>query len=215
MIGTLTMMIDKGGFSTWLIFLSGALLIVLGIERAYVLFLKLSYNTREALDSIRTQVMGRKYPEALQVCNVRSSAPELQVVKSALLAVENGREAMRSSLGGAVLEVSGRVEARLPFVALIASVATLLGLLGTITGLIGTFAAIGKADAATKAQMLGDGISEAMYSTAAGLIVGITAMVLHTVFTSRADRIVARAQDAGLKVVTWVEQAERGGGKAK
>lgn len=214
MLGILTLMIDKGGFATWMIFLCAALLVVLGLERGYALFFRLSYNTTDALESIRGHILGRKYPEALQVCNVRSEAPDLQVVKSALLALENGREAMRSALGGSVLNISGRVEARLPFVALIANVSTLLGLLGTISGMIRTFAAIGNADAGSKAKMLGEGISEAMYATAAGLLVGIAAMILHTIFTSRADRIVAKAQDAGLKVVTWVEQAERGG-KAK
>jgi len=211
MLSVLTLMIDKGGFATWLIFLSAALLMVLAIERGVALFLRLSYNTKDAMESIRTQVLGRKYVEALQVCNVRSAAPDLQVVKSALLAVESGREAMRSALGGAVLNVSGLVDARLPFVALIANVSTLLGLLGTISGMIQTFAAIGNADAGEKAKMLGEGISEAMYATAAGLLVGIAAMILHTIFTSRADRIISKAQDAGLKVVTWVEQAERGG----
>jgi biopolymer transport protein ExbB/TolQ len=116
---------------------------------------------------------------------------------------------MKSALGGAVLEVSHKCEARVGYLALIANVATLLGLLGTISGLIKTFASIANADPAEKARMLGIGISEAMYATAAGLCVGIAAMVIHTLCVSKGESIVGDAQDTGLKMVTWIEQSER------
>jgi biopolymer transport protein ExbB/TolQ len=48
-----------------------------------------------------------------------------------------------------------------------------------------------------------------MYSTAAGLIVGIAAMVVHTICVSKSDSIVGKAQDVGYKVITWIEQSER------
>jgi biopolymer transport protein ExbB/TolQ len=134
------------------------------------------------------------------------------VIKAALMAAENGREAMRASLGATLLEVTHRCEARLSYIALLANVATLLGLFGTITGLIKTFAAMANADASQKAQLLGMGISEAMYATAAGLVVGISAMVVHTLCTSKSDTIVGQAQDVGFKVMTWIEQAERKNG---
>jgi biopolymer transport protein ExbB/TolQ len=116
---------------------------------------------------------------------------------------------MKSALGAAVLEITHKCEARVAYLALIANVATLLGLLGTISGLIKTFASIANADPAEKAKLLGLGISEAMYATAAGLFVGITAMVVHTLCVSKGESIVGDAQDAGLKVITWIEQSER------
>ena len=76
-------------------------------------------------------------------------------------------------------------------------------------GLISTFAAIANADPSNKARLLGLGISEAMYSTAAGVIVGIFAMVVHTMCTSQADNILGKTQNAALTVIKWVEQAER------
>jgi biopolymer transport protein ExbB len=208
-MSSVQILLEHGGIGILLIVLSGLGLIVIGVERVITLFYRLSYNTDASIEAIRSHILAKKYTEALQVCNGQSSAPDLAVIKSALLAVENGREAMRSALGGALLEVSHRSEIRLPYISLIANVATLLGLLGTITGLIKTFAAIANADAAEKAKLLGIGISEAMYSTACGLIVGIAAMVIHTICTSKSDAIVGHAQDVGFKVITWVEQSER------
>lgn len=209
MAHALNTLITQGGFATWLILGSALFLAVVGTERMVTLYARLSFNTGGLLEAIRSHVLARKYTEAIQVCNSQPAAPEIQVVKAGLLAVESGREAMKSALGGAVLEITHKCEKRVPYLALIANVATLLGLLGTITGLIKTFAAIADADPAEKGRLLGIGISEAMYATASGLAVGIFAMVLHTLCTSKGDSIVGSSQDAGLRLVTWIEQAER------
>jgi biopolymer transport protein ExbB/TolQ len=208
-MGFFQTLLSTGGVGTALIILSGICLFVIGSERVVTLFFRLSFNTDSSVNTVRTHILARRYTDALQVCNAAADAPDLSVIKSALLAVENGREAMKSALGAALLETSQKCESRLQYISLIANVATLLGLLGTITGLIKTFNAIANADAAEKAKLLGLGISEAMYSTAAGLGVGITAMVVHTICISKSDAIVGHAQDLGYKLMTWVEQSER------
>lgn len=205
----LSTLIEHGGFAAYLIFLAGLCLVIIGLERLITLFARMSFNVKGSIMAIRGLILDKKYTDAIQICNKQPNAPELSVIKAGLTAVENGREAMKSALGGAVLEVSHRCEARVGYLALIANVATLLGLLGTISGLIKTFAAIADADPAEKAKMLGLGISEAMYATAAGLGVGIIAMVVHTICVSKADSIVGDVQDTGLKVITWIEQSER------
>ncbi len=208
----ISIMLEHGGLAIWLIILSGVFLIIFGLERFITLFVRLAFKTDSAIDTIKGHILDHRYTDAIQICNSKIEAPVLSVIKSSLLAAESGREAMRSALGGALLEVSHRCEKRLQYLSLIANVATLLGLFGTITGLIKTFAAIANADASEKAKMLGIGISEAMYATASGLIIGIAAMVIHTVCTAKADNIVGHAQDIGFKVITWVEQAERARG---
>jgi biopolymer transport protein ExbB len=204
-------LIQHGGFAAWLIIIAGFALVVVGLERVYTLYFLLSFDATKAIESIRSEILARKYTQAIQVCNAKPGSPELQVVKAGLMAVENGREAMKSALGASVLDVTHRAELRVQYLGLIANVATLLGLLGTITGLIKTFSAISNADPAEKAKILGMGISEAMYCTGAGLIVGIAAMVLHTVCTQKADTVIGQSQDAGLRLITWVEQSERAG----
>jgi biopolymer transport protein ExbB len=202
-------LLKEGGIPTLLIIISGVALVVLGLERIYTLFLRYRVSSDKMIEVLRTQILARNYNDAIQACNSESSSPDLNVVKYALQAAENGREAMKSALGGALLEVNHKCEARLSYLALIANIATLLGLLGTISGLIKTFASMANADPSQKAQLLGLGISEAMYATATGLAVGIAAMVVHTVCTNKADAIVGHSQDLGFKVITWVEQSER------
>jgi biopolymer transport protein ExbB len=209
LISALQVLMEHGGFAAYLIFAAGAVLVIIGVERLVVLFWGMSYNVKGSVVTIRSLILDKRYTDAIQICDKRPNSPEMSVIKSGLVAVENGREAMKSALGGAVLEVSHKCETRVGYLALIANVATLLGLLGTISGLIKTFASIANADPAEKARLLGLGISEAMYATAAGLCVGIAAMVIHTLCVSKGESIVGDAQDTGLKVITWIEQSER------
>lgn len=202
-------LLHNGGVAAWFILLSGVIMIVVAFERVSFLYFKYSLRATEAMAKIRAAVLKRDYTSAIQVCNTSTEAPELNVVKAGLIAAEHGREAMRSALGGAVLDVTHKVEKHIPLLALIAGVSTLLGLLGTISGLIKTFGAIAMADPSKKGELLGLGISEAMYATAGGLIVGVIAMVFHTICSTKADDIVGSSQGAGYQLITWIEESER------
>jgi biopolymer transport protein ExbB len=201
--------IREGGFTAWFILFAGLALIVVGYERLQYLYLTLKPISKSSLDSLKNLILKRDYTSALQLCNSVTDAPDMDVVRSGLLAVESGREAMKSSLGSAIVEITRKCESRIQIIALIASVATLLGLLGTISGLIKTFAAIADADPATKGQLLGAGIAEAMTATAAGLIVGISAMVVHTLCVSKIDEVIGKAKKTGFDMITLIEQSER------
>ena len=208
MLNGIKILMDHGA-SGYLLLLTGFFCILISLERFYYLYIKVSYDGRQELEAISKEILSRNYNKALQICNLSPKNPQLIVVRDGLMALESGREAMNSAISGAVLEVSKGLEHRLSYLSLIASSATLLGLFGTIMGLISTFAAIANADPSSKARLLGLGISEAMYSTAAGVIVGIAAMVVHTICTSQADHILGKSQSAALNVIKWVEQSER------
>ena len=203
-------LITQGGFTAYLLIGAGICLVVLSLERFQYLFSKIKVLSTSSYDSLRQQILKKQYTQAIQICNSTADVPELEVIKSGLLAVESGREAMKSALGATVVEIEKNCERRLSLIALIASVATLLGLLGTISGLITTFAAIASADPAKKSELLGAGISEAMTATATGLVIGIAAMVAHTIFVSKTDEVTAKVKKAGYQLIALVEQSERG-----
>lgn len=199
----------EGGFTAYLIAFAGLSLIVIGFERLMYLYVRIKPATDQILTQLQMLIQGRKYMEAIQICNDIRNVPQIQVIKSGLLAVDSGREAMKSALGSAVVEVVKDCEKRISFISLIASVATLLGLLGTISGLIKTFSALATADPAKKSELLGLGISEAMIATAAGLVVGITAMVIYTLCSSKTDDHISLVKKAGYDLISTIERSER------
>jgi biopolymer transport protein ExbB len=81
---------------------------------------------------------------------------------------------------------------RVPSLLTAGTVATMLGLLGTVVGLMVGFDALG--DATAKAERLTAGVGAAMGSTAMGLIVGISATVIHGVLDARARQLLARVE---------------------
>lgn len=64
------------------------------------------------------------------------------------------------------------------------SICPQLGLLGTVTGMISSFAALSKV---ANEELVAAGISEALYTTAFGLIVAIFALIFHIVFNKKID----------------------------
>jgi biopolymer transport protein ExbB len=83
-----------------------------------------------------------------------------------------------------------RVERFLSTIGILAAIAPLLGLLGTVTGMIITFEMIASFGAGDPRMMAG-GISQALITTAAGLIVAIPVLLAHGFLSSMADRLMA------------------------
>ncbi len=86
----------------------------------------------------------------------------------------------------------------------VATVSPLLGLLGTVFGIIAAFNGVASSDTARRMEMLSTGISEALLTTAMGLLVAIPAVVLHLYFVSRVDRLVVLIDTLGQDVVNTI-----------
>jgi biopolymer transport protein ExbB len=110
-------------------------------------------------------------------------AAEVKGVAGEMLAVgvdhaEEKRGVLEEMLFEKILAVRPTLERYLPFLAIAAAAAPLLGLLGTVIGMIKTFQLItifGTGDA----KSLSSGISEALVTTALGLVVAIPTLILH------------------------------------
>lgn len=106
------------------------------------------------------------------------------------------REDIEIAMEESMMEIIPQLEKRTPYVALLANIATLLGLLGTIMGLIEAFTAVGKANPAEKADLLSASISVAMNTTAFGLISVIPLLLFHVKLTSTTGQIVDTGKPA-------------------
>jgi biopolymer transport protein ExbB len=76
------------------------------------------------------------------------------------------------------------------FLTALGSLSPLTGFLGTVSGMIGAFKAIAEATE-VNAQIVANGIYEALITTVFGLIIAIIAMIAHSLFTNRVDKFAA------------------------
>jgi biopolymer transport protein ExbB len=85
---------------------------------------------------------------------------------------------------------------RVIYLADIGMVAPMLGLLGTVFGIIKSFGALGGDLGAARYAMLSSGVSQALVNTAAGLAIGIPAMIFYAFFRGRVQRIISELESA-------------------
>ena len=118
-----------------------------------------------------------------------------------------GKDEIHGRMEEVILEEVEQIEKRTAFLAMIANVATLSGLLGTITGMIKSFAAVSNANPVEKADSSSNGISEAMNTTAFGLIVAIPTLLMYAVLSNRSQALTDDLNQAALKVYNWLSHS--------
>ena len=123
-----------------------------------------------------------------------------RILAAGLSNSRNGRETMKDSIQEAANQVIHSLERYLGALGTIAAVAPLLGLLGTVLGMIKVFVAI-ELEGTGNAGALAGGISEALITTAAGLVVAIPAMIAHRFFVRRVDSLAVVMEQEAVKLV--------------
>jgi biopolymer transport protein TolQ len=114
-------------------------------------------------------------------------------------------ESLARSLARAATAEVTRLERRLSFLATTASVTPFVGLFGTVWGIMNAFADIGRMGSANLA-VVAPGISEALITTATGLLAAIPAAVFYNAFSSRVRVLSAMLDDFALEFLNIVER---------
>jgi len=190
---------DDGGVFMWIILGMWAFGVAIAAERLKSLF-KYDVDGASLMNDIKKNVLTNEVQTAIQNCS-SSKSLLANVMRNGLKRANQSKEQIQDALEASMLESIPHIEKRLGYLALIANTSTLIGLLGTIYGLIQSFAAVASADAASKAELLALGISKAMNTTAFGLISAITIMVVHSILTSKAEKIMGDIEQYSVKLV--------------
>lgn len=198
--------IQDGGFFMYPILL--IMFIGLGISIERIMFLKRVKNANKALwDEVYPSIQKGDTEKALKA--VKDNETEIgRILEYGLTRNRTAKnvEDVETAMEEALMEVMPRLEARTPFIATFANVATLLGLLGTVQGLIVAFAAIANADPAEKGNLLSSSISVAMNTTAFGLVVAIPLLLFYAFLQSRTGEVVESLEMASIKLLNALRQ---------
>jgi biopolymer transport protein ExbB len=183
--------------------------IVLVIERLLFLFGR-NPNANKVAGRIIDLARGQRFAEAEQ------SADERPVVVTRVLAAclhrrGGGQKAMEDAIQEQLLQELSKLRRFMGGLATLAAVAPLLGLLGTVTGIIQTFDVI-RSFGNANANLMAGGISEALITTEAGLMIAIPVVVVHSLLRGRSNRILADAERHSATLLTtlvWADRAAR------
>jgi biopolymer transport protein ExbB len=176
------------------------------IERLLV-YAKLNSGTVELLQRVSDALSQKNVMDAIQACE-EAATPISNVLKGGLLRHSQGiagdgapskgdiQEAMAE---GATLELP-EFERNLTWLSMIAVVSPLFGLLGTVLGMIKAFTVIAL-EGTNDPNALAGGISEALYTTAAGLSIAAPALVFYAIFENIVNTNTMRIEIAATDTV--------------
>jgi len=158
------------------------------------------------LDTIERLLKKEDIAEALKLCGENSSSIS-RIFSAGIKNYGKRREIIKERIeevGRREAIVLGRyVEA----LATIASVSTLLGLLGTIAGMIKIFSVISLQSVVNPSTLAG-GISEALYTTAAGLTVAIPTLIFYRYLSSKSNSLIVEMEECSAQMVELIKEKE-------
>lgn len=194
------------------ILLTFAISVGVSVERFVRLYFQYAIDGRAFMLEVQKYILANDIDGAIRLCGGTGSAALPRVIKAGLQRASRTKDQIQNALDALTLEVVPNIEKRLPYLAAIANIATLLGLLGTITGLIRSFKAVELADAAQRQQILSAGISEAMNATAFGLIAAIFTMVAYALLSSKATRLMDEVDEFSAKLIDLLSARKKENG---
>ncbi|MCA9726237.1 MAG: MotA/TolQ/ExbB proton channel family protein [Candidatus Eisenbacteria bacterium] len=207
-VSTLSTFFRDGGPFMFVILAVGVLVLGISLERIWVIGRASALDAGRFLRDVEQRVTQGDLQGALQIAR-QVQTPVGRVAQSVITADRSTDDRLMTAAEGTASAVLPPLSRRLPFLAVLANTATLLGLLGTIFGLTTAFSAVGAADPAQRSAFLAVGISQALNTTSLGLIVAIPTLLLHTFLVGRVESIVDQVEEASARIIQAMTRAGR------
>ena len=174
--------ISAGGPFMWPLLACSILIISISIEKSWFLKNRLVAPkglSKQIKNLLENDLMTKK--QSIEI----SSLSSLGFLLINCIKYKNlPRENLESKIEEKALEVKYNLERRLSMLGTIATISPLLGLLGTVVGMITAFTGLTETSGANP-DLLAAGISQALITTAFGLLIAVPGLVLHRYFEQK------------------------------
>lgn len=164
------------------------------------------------IDAVRAALEQGDLGAAIQACE-NSPGPLANILMAGFNNVSEGFDVIMDSVSTAADIEGEKLMQRVNYLNLQGALAPMLGLMGTVTGMVDAFAGLASATGAEKAQLLALAISQALYTTAVGLLVAVPAILGFTFIRNNATQLILRMESLTydlIKVLRGAEIVEEG-----
>ena len=191
MIEKLEVIFDKGGIMMIPLCICSFLVIVVALERMLVL-------RKNRLLNRRYFELWRSWFSNGMTFNQMPIGNKVALINQLLLPIAGHFPLSESKVEERLMDISRKVKNRLErglvYLDTIAGIAPLFGLLGTALGMVEVFSRLSGAGE-TKMEALSSGISEALYTTVTGLVIGIPALIAYNLLSRKIDNLLIVADE--------------------
>ena len=198
--------VDGGDFM-WPILILLIFGLMFALERFYSLMMS-SINSKKFFAEVKDTLDSNGVDGALELCN-KTRGPVAEVFHAGLSRSHRGLDEVEKAIQNAGTVEMSFLEKNMIWLNLVVTVAPMLGFTGTVAGMITAFDSIEAANNISPAVVAG-GISQALLTTAFGLIVAIIIQLLQNFFVSRIDRLVLDMEENSMQLVDHLYEIESG-----
>lgn len=188
----------QGGPVMWAILACFIAAVAVFLERAFHLH-RARIKPDDFMRGIENIILRRNMQEAVAICG-ETPGPVAGIVRAAILNHDKDAQAIRDAVDEAAVEEISRLENRFSWIATLAQITPLLGLLGTALGLLDAFNAIETNAPLVHAGDLGAGMRQALLTTAFGLAAAILCYAEYNLLVSKMEIIVLDMERAARQI---------------
>jgi biopolymer transport protein ExbB len=191
----------KGGPVMYFLLACSLAVVAIAVER-FIYYRNMVIDAPTFLGKLLPLLTRQRLTEAIQFCEQTPSVIS-QIAAEGLHAYQRGGS-IESALEGAAMLAASRLREYLNYLSAIVTLAPLFGLLGTVIGMINSFS-IFNVQAGQPMAITG-GVGEALVATAAGLTVAAMALIVHTYFSHRLDKLVTDMEQVSIAIINGLSQ---------
>ena len=196
--------IDGGAFM-WPILFSLLFGLAFAFERAYSL-VQSSVDSKKLYEDVSKSMNGGKIQNAVDLCS-ETRGPVAGVFHAALSRYDRGLEEVEKAMENAGSLEMAFLEKNMIWINSVITIAPMLGFTGTVVGMIKAFEDIKMANDISPAVVAG-GISQALLTTAFGLIVAMIMQVSQNFFVSMIDKLILDMEEQSIKIVEYLQDSK-------
>jgi biopolymer transport protein ExbB len=198
-------LIERGGVIFVVILVLSVVAVAIIVERL-LYFRKNRGDEDTIMRRLETTLAKGNFDEALAICESTPS-PITNLMRVGIEHRDYSREVIKMAISDAANMEIPRMERFLSSLGTIAHVTPLLGLLGTVTGNIQAFGVLGETGiGGGDPAVLAQGISEALLTTAAGIIVSVPAIAFYNYLVSRVNHSIIRLENRVNELVLYLKK---------
>ena len=190
--------IEKGGVMMYPILFCSILVVGISLERSYNLRRK-NIIDADFLEQIRSHWNWKDIKLGLQLCASHDTSLA-RILKVGLLRFGGKLDEIERAIEGAGQHEASLLNSNLRVLGAVANITPMMGLLGTVFGMIKAFNVISQSGTGNPG-LVASVISEALITTAAGMIVGIPALALYHYFRAKIDRYIFEMEEISFQLV--------------
>ena len=195
----------EGGAFMWPILLTLIFGLAFVIERAYSLMMS-AVDSEAFFDTVSQSIKEDGAESAVQVCK-ETDGPVAAIFQAGLTKMSRGLEEVEKAIQNAGAIEMAFLEKNMIWLNAVITIAPMLGFTGTVVGMIAAFDAIKAANDISPAVVAG-GISQALLTTAFGLVVAMIIQTFQNVFVARIDKLVLDMEEQSIKIMDHLQEQE-------